>query len=502
MVNIANLLLATARHQPSAAALVRGKSVTADYAALANQSVAIAGALQAMGLRPGDRVALAMTNALEYLSILFGCWFAGLCIVPINAKLHRNEFKYILDNAGAKICFCSPSLAESVAPLADELQTLARVIVTEAHEVARLTRNDAGTFVERGRDDPAWLFYTSGTTGRPKGATLSHANLFAMSAAYYADIDFLDTRDSILHAAPLSHGSGAYALPHIARGSAQVFPESSHFEPAEILDLLRTHRHVSFFAAPTMVNRLVAQGCDDVPGLKTIIYGGAPMYVADLEKALACFGPRLYQLYGQGESPMTITGLPKQMHGDGEDQQERLASVGIARFGMEVRIADDQGRTLPVGEIGEIVARGDCVMLGYWDNPAATASSIRDGWLYTGDVGALNARGFLTLKDRSKDMLISGGSNIYPREIEEALLTHPDVTEAAVVGQPDQEWGEIPVAFVVRRGAANPDAAELDRHCLTVMARFKRPRAYRFVDALPKNNYGKVLKTELRLMIQ
>ena len=303
--------------------------------------------------------------------------------------------------------------------------------------------------------------------------------------------------DGILHAAPLSHGSGAYALPHIACGSAHIFTESGHFESAEILDLLRTERQVSMFAAPTMVNRLVAHDGSEVPGLKTIIYGGAPMYVADLEKALSRFGPRLYQLYGQGESPMTITGLPKAMHGDGEDRQERLASAGIARFGMQVGIVDDQGKPLPAGEIGEIVTRGDCVMLGYWDNPGATASSIRDGWLYTGDVGSLNARGFLTLKDRSKDMLISGGSNIYPREVEEALLMDPRVREVSVVGCPDAEWGEAVVAFVVTDGTA-VRAEELDAVCLDHIARFKRPKHYRFVTELPKNNYGKVLKTALR----
>jgi acyl-CoA synthetase (AMP-forming)/AMP-acid ligase II len=224
------------------------------------------------------------------------------------------------------------------------------------------------------------------------------------------------------------------------------------------------------------------------------------MYVADLKRALQLFGPKLYQLYGQGESPMTITGLDKALHADTAHPrwEERLASTGIARTGVAIKVVDGNGVELSHGEVGEIVTRSDCVMRGYWNNPEATARALRDGWLWTGDLGAIDAEGFLTLKDRSKDMIISGGANIYPREIEEVLLTHPDVVEAAVVGQPHPDWGEVAVAFVVGRREAQVSEADLDRLCLENIARFKRPKAYRFVAALPKNNYGKVLKAELR----
>jgi acyl-CoA synthetase (AMP-forming)/AMP-acid ligase II len=218
------------------------------------------------------------------------------------------------------------------------------------------------------------------------------------------------------------------------------------------------------------------------------------MYVADSLRAIELFGSRLYQLYGQGESPMTITGLPQVFHNT--DCVEKLATCGSARTGVEVRIFNDRDEELPAGETGEIVTRSDCVMAGYWKNPEATAKTLRGGWLHTGDVGSLDAQGFLTIKDRSKDMIISGGANIYPREIEEVLLRHPAVAECSVVGRPHPEWGEEVVAFLVLKKEIS--VAELERLCLDNIARFKRPRDYRFVEALPKNNYGKVLKTELR----
>ena len=257
------------------------------------------------------------------------------------------------------------------------------------------------------------------------------------------------------------------------------------------------------FAAPTMLTRLVhapAVAAADLANLRTIFYGGGPMYVADLERALSLFGPRLYQLYGQGESPMTITGLSQHVHSDAAHPRwrERLGSCGVPRTGVLVKVVDDDDRELPAGEVGEVLTKSDCVMQGYWGNPEATAETLRGGWLHTGDLGSFDEDGFLTLRDRSKDMIISGGSNIYPREIEEVLLRHPDLVEVSVVGRPHREWGEEVVAFVVTRPGAGVAADVLDRLCLAHIARFKRPRHYRFVDALPKNNYGKVLKTELR----
>ena len=483
-MNLAHLLIRNAQLQPDAPAIAQGKHVVRSYGELVGRIARLAAGLRRkLNLQPGDRVALAMKNCVEYHEVLFACWHAGLVAVPMNAKLHPKEFAYILENSGAKACFVTPEL-ESAIPGG-----------TPVREVDEL-RGEPMPPAEVKPDDGAWLFYTSGTTGVPKGAVLTHRNLMFQTQAYFTDIDQIQPGDTILHPAPLSHGSGCYALPHFAAGALNVIPESGHFEPDEIFDLLDFWPNSSFFAAPTMVVRLLAAKSARSPQhLRTLVYGGAPMYVADSLRAIELFGPRLYQLYGQGEAPMTITGLSQDFH----RIKAHLETCGYARTGCEVKIHDDAGRELPPGEVGEIVTRSDCVMAGYWQNPEATQKALRGGWLHTGDVGSMDAAGFLTIRDRSKDMIISGGSNIYPREIEEVLLRHPAVAECSVVGRPHAEWGEEVVAFVVKKSAVQPQ--DLDELCLQNIARFKRPREYRFVEALPKNNYGKVLKTELRKLL-
>jgi long-chain acyl-CoA synthetase len=482
-MNLAHLLLRSARWLPDQPAIALGARTVLTYGELAARVARLASGLkQKLSLKSGDRVALAMKNCPEYHQILFACWHASLTAVPMNAKLHAKEFAYILENSGAKACFVTPETSSSIpGGLA-------------AKEIDRLMLDPAAP-ADVDPDDPAWLFYTSGTTGVPKGAVLTHRNLMFQTHAYFADIDALRPGDTILHPAPLSHGSGCYALPHFAAGAANVIPESGGFDPEEIFDLLDHWPNGSLFAAPTMVVRLLSSRAARPPKkLKTIIYGGAPMYVADALRAIDLFGPRLYQLYGQGEAPMTITGLPQSVHR--KENPHLLATAGIPRTGVEVRVVNEADEELPLGEIGEIVTRSDCVMAGYWQNPEATAKAKRGGWLHTGDVGAMDAQGFLSIKDRSKDMIISGGSNIYPREIEEVLLRHPAVAECSVVGRPHPEWGEEVVAFIVQK--APLETTDLDSLCLDNIARFKRPREYRFVESLPKNNYGKILKTELR----
>jgi long-chain acyl-CoA synthetase len=461
-VNIAHLLLQSARRLPHRPALATGEKILASYGDLSLRVAELAsGITSKFGLKPGDRIALAMKNCPEYWELLFACWHAGLTAVPMNAKLHAKEFEYILENCAAKTCFYAPREFAGV-------------------------KGDPLPPAETKPDDVAWLFYTSGTTGVPKGAMLTHRNLLFAVQAYFADIDKLGPQDAILHAAPLSHGSGLYGLPHFAAGAVNVIPESGGFDAAELFGLMDHWPNASFFAAPTMIVRLLASPAARRPAaLKTITYGGAPMYVADAQRAIDLFGPRLYQLFGQGESPMTITGLPQSFH----ESRTKLETCGYARTGVEVKVLDS----------GEIVTRSDCVMAGYWNNPEATAQTLRGGWLHTGDIGRMDDQGFLTILDRSKDMIISGGSNIYPREIEEVLLRHPAVAECSVVGRAHPEWGEEVVAFVVLNVKdLKIRTEEFDRLCLENIARFKRPKEYRFVEALPKNNYGKVLKTSLR----
>ncbi len=497
-MNLSRTLQTVAKHMPQAPAITfGGRQLT--YGAFEHQAACIAGSLRHRhGLEAGDRVAIVMENCLEYLPALYGIWRAGLCAVPMNAKLHPKEIAWIFDNSGAKLAFVSQGIADKMSELAG--QAWPSVIVAGKRDWMALLFADPIVDAGMDPDAPAWIFYTSGTTGRPKGATLTHRHLLFSSHAYYADVDFVDHRDCMLHAAPLSHGSGIYALAHIARGSHQIiFPS---FEPEQILKAFGARQNVSMFAAPTMLVRLLnhPQAGGDTVGLKTIAYGGAPMYVADLKRGIELLGPKFFQVYGQGEAPMTIAGLTKAMHADTShaDYEARLGSTGIARTGVAFKIVDADGRDLAPGEIGEIVTRSDCIMQGYWHDPAATARAVKDGWLWTGDLGSVDAAGFLTLKDRSKDMIISGGSNIYPREIEEVLLTHAGVLECAVASRPHADWGEEVIAYVVKRPGHDVSEAELDRLCLDNIARFKRPKGYRFVDSLPKNNYGKVLKTDLR----
>ncbi len=456
-------------------AIVEGERVHADWATFAARTAAVAAGFD---MPPGARVAILMRNRPEYLEALYGIWHAGLVAVPINARLHRDEIAYILSDSGASIVIADPEHADDVAD----------PVIAPGERWARMLATSPVPLVDRGPEDPAWLFYTSGTTGKPKGAVLTNRNLLLMSLSYYADIDPISPRDSILHAAPLSHGGGLYGLPHVAQGAVSVFPESGGVDGNEIAALIGRWPGMSFFAAPTMVKRLANHPAMAGADFKTIIYGGAPMYFADLEVALDRFGPRLAQIYGQGETPMTITALSKADHADRDHPRwrDRMQSVGVARTDVEVRVLD-----------GEIVVRGDVVMAGYWNQPEATAEALKDGWLHTGDLGSFDDDGYLTLHDRSKDLIISGGMNIYPREVEEALLQHPGVKAAAVVGRPDDEWGEAVVAFVVPEGDP-PPVEELERTCLDRIARYKRPKDYRFLDELPTNNYGKVVKRELR----
>ena len=502
-MNLAALLFDVARRLPEQPAVSDDRH-SWNYAEFAERAARLAGGLRAKGLMPGDRVLLALENCGEFFELLFGCWAAGLCAVPANARLHPREVEYIAGDSGARLLVATPGLADALGSLAGSPDGIDAVISTGTAEYDALLKAEPIHPEPGSADDRAWLFYTSGTTGRPKGAVLSHRNLLFMSQCYYADIDPLDARDTHLLAAPVSHGAGLYALPFVLEGAHQVV--LPHFDVDAILEAIRRHPRLSLFAAPTMLTRLAhapqVQGAD-LANLKTIYYGGGPMYVADLEKALGLFGPRLYQLYGQGESPMTITGLNQRMHADNAHPRwhERLGSCSVPRTGVLVKVVDDDDREVPQGDIGEVVTASDCVMQGYWQNPAANAETLRGGWLHTGDLGSIDADGFLTLRDRSKDMIISGGSNIYPREIEEVLLRHQGVVEAAVVGHPHPDWGEEVVAFIVAKPGAAVEREALDRLCLDSIARFKRPRHYRFVDSLPKNNYGKVLKTELRRLL-
>ena len=502
-MNIAEWLAASARLHPASAALLKGAVIDADYATFARRAAALGAALRRThDIQPSDRVGLFMTNCTEYLECFYAIWWIGAVAVPVNAKLHAREALWICENAGVKLLIVSD---ESAAALRDGADTTLPPLLSVDGKTYFKSRGGEGAPqpFPREPNDLAWLFYTSGTTGRPKGVMISHGNILATSLCYLSDVDQVMPRDCALYAAPMSHGAGFYNFIHVRMAARHVVPRSGGFDADEVLDLGKALDNVAMFAAPTMIKRLVdraKQRGESGEGLRTIVYGGGPMYLADIREAMAAMGQRFVQIYGQGESPMCITALSRECHHDTAQPRylERLTSVGTAQSAVSVRITGADGQSLPSGETGEIEVKGASVMLGYWNNTEATAASIKNGWLRTGDVGRLDNDGFLTLTDRSKDMIISGGSNIYPREVEEVLLAHPAVREASVVGASDPEWGEIVIACIVLNDGANASDAELDAYCLDRIARFKRPKRYLRLPELPKNNYGKVLKTELR----
>ncbi|MGG3739146.1 acyl-CoA synthetase [Aeribacillus pallidus] len=472
----------------------------------------IASALRQLGLEAGDRVAIFSPNRAEILEVLFATWKAGLVAVPMNFRLHHDEVRYILNHSEAKVLVYAGIFQDAIDRIAQDLTEtriavcLDRVgeeqffqTVLNYHEL--LNRGDAAEWMEQvDGDDLAWLFYTSGTTGRPKGVMLTHRILLLATLNVCADIYPFGQNDIGLHTAPLTHGSGLYALPLIAKGGTNVILTASRFDPETVFASIEKHKvTVLPFMAPTMVKRLTeseVRNKYDLRSLQCIIYGGAPMYVEDLIAGIKAFGPVFAQIYGQGECPMTITGLSREEHD--LTCPKRLASAGTARMGVQVRVQDADGNELSPGTVGEIAVQSDLVMKGYWKNPEATNDTIVNGWMRTGDVGYIDEQGYLYILDRTKDMIISGGNNIYPREVEEVLLRHPAVQEACVFGVPDREWGESVKAVVVLRPGQAATEEELIAFCRDHLASYKKPRSVDFVEALPKNAYGKVLKRELR----
>ncbi|MDP2734081.1 MAG: AMP-binding protein, partial [Hoeflea sp.] len=399
-MNLAEWLVRTAKRHADKPALLLGEDLVATYAEFALHAAQVGASLRSRSrVGPGDRVAIFMKNSPAYLELLYGIWFCGAVVVPINAKLHAREAAYIIEDSGCRVVFVS---GESDLPAL--LPTECSLYDLEKGPAFEPDGEALAAPIARHGDDLAWLFYTSGTTGKPKGVMLSNANLQAMTYAYFVDVDEVLAEDASVYAAPLSHGAGLYNFMHVLRGSRHVIPASGGFDAAELCALAPRLGNVTMFAAPTMINRLLAAARQTGyagEGLRTIVYGGGPMYLADIEAATALFGARFVQIYGQGECPMALTALPRADVMDRRHPRwrERLASVGTAQSCVRIRIAGPDGEEKAAGEIGEIIASGSPVMKGYWNNPDATAQSLRDGWLWTGDMGSLDEDGYLTLRD-------------------------------------------------------------------------------------------------------
>jgi len=515
MNNLSYLLTRTAAQHGARPATFHGESIK-NYRWLDEQVSRLANGLAGVagpGGAPvrGERVGLILENEPRGLAAMLAPLRAGMVIVPMNPRLHPSEHAFILADCGARVVIASRRYLDGLLAAA-ELPAGITIIGMDAGEDRRADVLDYDELLaasdrkaadcEVAADDLAWIFYTSGTTGRPKGAMLSHRNLMTMVTTQLVECNPVQPEDRLVYSAALAHSNGLMAFQHIARAAGHVFPTFQGFRTGPFYELVEKHRVTTAFMVPTMIQMMLDDPSHrqrDISSLHTIVYGGAPMYIDRLEEAIETFGQIFVQGFAQGEAPMGCTYLPRhEHHATTPEAARRLGSVGRECLHVEVRVFDDEDRPLPTGEPGEVVVRGDLVMKGYWENPEANAQALRNGWLHTGDVGYLDEDGYLFLTDRKKDMIISGGSNIYPREIEEVLYRHPAVQEATVFGVPDPKWGERVVAAVVPKHDSGLDEGQVIGWCVEHLASYKKPSEVRFIDELPKSGYGKILKREVR----
>lgn len=513
-MNIGSVLTDAAKASPEHTAIIYGdqRRTYRDFNSRTNQ---LASQLRKIGVRKGDRVAILQKNCPELLETMFATFKCGAATVPMNARLHPKEAAYILQDSSAKALVFTEDFNAGIEMIRAEIANIQIFIgVGKApswatpYEDFIAGGNDADHNEACSRDDLAWLFYTSGTTGKPKGAMITHGNLRFMTEHYPKEVYQLKPDDIVMHPGPLTHGSGLWAIPITAGGGTHLIPHAASFDPDHIFGLIEKHRVTKIaFIAPTMITMLLNApniGKYDLSSLRFIGYGGSPMYVEDLKRALKQWGPVLCQIYGQGETPMTITMLTPEDHRiamENPELEKRLASAGRIREDIEIAVLDDNDRPLGDEQIGEISLRGGCVMKGYWNKPEATEEAFKNGWYHTGDLGKRDSDGFYYLLDRKKELIITGGANVYPREVEEVLLLHPSVLEVAVIGVPDRLWGESVMAVVRPRPGAKPTEEELLDLCRQHLSGYKKPRFIRFQDDLPKNGYGKIMKRELKASI-
>ena len=501
VMNLSHFLTESARRLDKAVGIVWGDK-TWTWAEMDARASAFAHALtQEYGIVKGDRILVQSANCNQMLEAMFACWRIGAVWVPANYRLPPDDLAGLAQSSGARALICGaqfPDHAQTCASLVDF--TIAIGPAPFAQDYDALVARHMGQIpapVAVQRDDPAWFFFTSGTTGKPKAAVLTHGQLAFVVTNHLCDL-MPDTGpdDASLVVAPLSHGAGIHQLAQVAHGVKTILPAGDSFDPAQIWALVAQWRVTNMFTVPTIVKLLVEHDAvdqHDHSSLRHVIYAGAPMYRADQLHALQKLGPVLVQYFGLGEVTGNITVLPP-CHHHLDDTVMRIGTCGFARTGMQVQIQDALGAEVPFGQTGEIAVIGPAVFAGYFNNPDANAKSFRNGWFLTGDLGHMDAQGFVYLTGRASDMYISGGSNIYPREIEEKLLLHPDLSEVAVLGIPDPVWGEVGMAVCVPRTGAAPSAEALLEWLGPKLPRYKMPRHMVLWDALPKSGYGKITK--------
>ncbi len=510
VMNLAQFVAQSARRFPDRPALIWGERRWS-WAEFDARVSAMAAVLTDHGVGLGDRVVVQSKNSNLMLESMWACFRIGAVWVPTNFRLLPDDVAYLATASSARALLCGGDFADHAAAVANAVPDLALVArmgpgPLDAPDLDALVAARAGVDVLAAAveyDHPCWFISTSGTTGRPKLAVLTHGQMAFIITNHLADLVPGTTEDDCcLVVAPLSHGAGNHGLTQVARGATTVLLPTERFDPAEVWRLVAEHRVTNMFTVPTIIKMLVEHpsvDAHDHSSLRHVVYAGAPMYRTDQKRALAKLGSVLVQYFGLSEVTGCITVLPPALHVTEDSAAARVGTCGVARTGVDIQVQDpDTGAALPSGATGEICVCGLAVFAGYHDNPAANAKAFRDGWFRTGDLGHLDAEGFLFITGRASDMYISGGSNVYPREIEEIILTHPEILEVAVLGAPDAVWGEIGVAVAVLRPEATLDEAGLLGWLEGRVARYKQPRRAFFLPDLPKSGYGKVTKNTIR----
>lgn len=509
VMNLAHIVTQNARRLPAHPAFIWGEK-TLDWREIDAQVSALAAGLKARGIGKGDRVLVHSKNCDAMFVSMFATFRLGAVWVPTNFRLLPDEVAYLASASGAKGFLChgdfpEHAMAVAAANPAPEFTWRIGEGAFGEDEVGAVIARHRGETIENvavERDDPCWFFFTSGTTGRSKAAVLTHGQMSFVVTNHLCDLVPGSTEaDASLVVAPLSHGAGVHQLMMSARGATSILLSTERFDIDEAYGLIAKHRVSNIFTVPTILKMLVehpAADLHDHSSLRYIIYAGAPMYREDQKAALKKLGKVIVQYFGLGEVTGNITVLPPALHEPEDGPHARIGTCGFERTGMQVQIQDEEGKEVSAGVQGEICVIGPAVFAGYYNNPEANAKSFRDGWFRTGDLGHMDGQGFVYITGRASDMYISGGSNIYPREIEEKILTHPAIAEVAVLGVPDPVWGEIGVAVCVARPGQSATEAEIADFLSEKIARYKMPKRFFFWEALPKSGYGKVPKRLVR----
>ncbi|HET7038187.1 MAG TPA: long-chain-fatty-acid--CoA ligase [Thermomicrobiaceae bacterium] len=479
------------------------------YGQFAERVDRLANALIGLGLAPGERVGVLMLNSFRYLELYYAVSLAGGVIVPLNTRLAIPELSFMLDDCGARLLVAGPEFSDAARRIQAECPSLQALILADdgdapagmhAYEHLLAAAGPARPEIAKHDSDAAGIFYTGGTTGRPKGVMLTHRNLVdnayraIMHVGYQGD-------DTYLHAAPMFHladGASTFAITAIGGTHAHI----RAFDPPAVLATLEREQVTSVLLVPTMINALVncpdSASCD-LSRLRRVVYGASPIAESTLRRGMEFFGCAFIQGFGMTEVAPILTILSEADHRLGlSERPQLLRSAGQAGIGIDLRVVDDDDRDLPPGVVGEVIARGDNVMLGYWQRPEETAAALRGGCYHSGDLATMDEEGYVYIVDRKKDMIVSGGENVYSIEVENALANHPAVLECAVIGVPDDRWGEAVLAVVVPRPGRQPEHEELIDHCRRQIAGYKVPRAIVLADSLPKSGAGKILKREIR----